>query len=66
MEFEQISVSQNEAEGAERHGREGRTAEAAGATESDALQNLGQIVERLYQTPLSLSIRGNSGVGLPR
>src|SRR5205807_204122 len=49
--------------GAERDGREGRTAERAGASESNALRNLGQVVGSLYQTPTS--IRGNNGTGLP-
>jgi hypothetical protein len=51
---------------AERHGREGRMAERVGASKSDTLQNHDQVVGRLYQTPLSVAIRGNSGVGLPR
>jgi len=40
--------------GAERHGREGRTAELAGASESNALRNPGQLLgvcfKRLYRS----------------
>src|SRR4029077_4972783 len=41
--------------GVERHGRKGRTAERAGATESNALQDPVRVVGRLCQTPPPLS-----------
>ena len=46
----------------ERHGGEGRTAERAGASESNALQNPDQVVGRLCQTPSGILDPGKQRV----